>query len=353
MVLLGGCQFLPKEEVMLAPPLIAPEEITYQTILPRQGRIEDVIAGTAYFTPVKVHNYKYDVSGNTFGGYEVKTGDNVKAGDVLATLVTKDLSQSIAKMQLEVDSMRAALSLRKETNAMELAQAQKDLEVLIALSASAYEQDQQLMTIRRLEMERDYSIRIDENQLALKQMDLSELISESTASDLIAEFDGVVTYVADVNEGDVVNGYTTMVTVADPNQMQLQYNGTLASEFALGMAVEVSVAGQDYEGQVVFVPNMAPKESSETYRNIVRIEVAGLEGPVLSGQSAQFKVLLDEADDTIVVTRKVLQKVSGKDVIYTLEEGLRVENYVKVGVEGTGEVEIISGIDLSDVMIMD
>lgn len=353
MLALAACGLLPQEEVMLAPPLIVPEEITYQTVLPRKGLVEDIIAGTGYFTPVKVENYKFESAGGIFDGFSVKAGDLVKKGDLLASLRTKDLSKAIERKKLEVDSLLAALDLKKATNEMNLEKAREDLKVLQALEANQYEINKQQLVIDGLILEASYAIRMDENTYQLARMELEDLMNQSKESDLVADFDGVVTFVADMKAGDSVPSYTTMVTLADPTEMQVQYQGTMASRFAINMPVEIMTGGEAFMGKVVFIPGMAPKEQAEIYKNVVRFALDTYPASLVTGQSAQFKVQLAVAEDTIVVTRKALKKLGGKDVIYTLEDGIRVENYVKIGVEGTGEVEILSGIDLGDVMIME
>jgi macrolide-specific efflux system membrane fusion protein len=43
----------------------------------------------------------------------------------------------------------------------------------------------------------------------------------------------------------------------------------------------------------------------------------------------------------------------GKNLVYVLEDGLRIEKYVETGVESTTEIEIIKGVEPGEQVIID
>lgn len=341
---LTGCGLLPKEEEILAPPLVIPEQISYQTVLPTVGDIEETITGTAYFVPIINHNYFFDSNGGRFSNFEVKSGDEVTVGSPLAQMLTTGLDVQIEKQTLLVDTIEKTYGYMTKTAGIEMENAKALLADLIAKKASSNDISLQQIKVDRLKLDSEYQLSMKKNELEQAQIQLKELKAQLQNSVIKSEIDGVVTFVADIREGDYLDTYKTIVSVADPNVLQLEYTGQEASELKIGMDVELTYAGSVLKGKVVFVPTMAPEAQAEQYKNTVRFEVEALPDTVIAGQNATFKVVLNSAKGTIIVPRRALKKYNGKDIIYTLEDGLRVENYVEIGVQSVGEVEILQGI---------
>ena len=91
--MLSACSLFPAEEEVLAPPLIEPEEITYRTAEAKIGYIEDSIVRTAYFIPVVDKDHFFTNRSGRLKVIHVKIGDAVKAGDLIAELLTDDIEK--------------------------------------------------------------------------------------------------------------------------------------------------------------------------------------------------------------------------------------------------------------------
>ena len=88
---LGGCALFPEEEEELAPPLKAPAAVTYTTTQVERGEIVDSVTVSGTF----ISTTSYDLSFEKRSGYiseiNVKPGDTVTEGQLLARLDTDAL----------------------------------------------------------------------------------------------------------------------------------------------------------------------------------------------------------------------------------------------------------------------
>jgi flavin-binding protein dodecin len=152
--------------------------------------------------------------------------------------------------------------------------------------------------------------------------------------------------------GDYINAYSTLVRIADPTKLQLQYSGSNNSDFQVGMKVEVKIKNEVYEGEVVMTPANAPIDADESLKNVVRIEVPDLPEGVSIGQTAQFSITLDKRENVIVLPRNLVRTYMGRKYVQVLEDGLKKERDVEIGLETPTEVEIIKGLEEGESVIV-
>lgn len=353
LIMLSGCSLFPVEEALLAPPLTVPEQISYQTVLPTTGTVERAITGTSYLVPINVKNYFYEYNGGRFSEYYVKMGDRVEKGDLLASLMTETLQTQADKKALALENLEATYTYQEQIYALEYENLEKTYLELKAANATSTELELQKLKMDRFVMDSEYQMTIKKNDLAYARIEYDELSTQLEKSLLAAEFDGIVTYVENLKEGDYLDTFRTILTIADPSVLQFEYTGTQVGDIKLDMEVLVTYQDIEYLGKVVFVPSMAPTEMYEQLSQTVRFDVPGLPADAMIGHSAKFKIVLEQSENTMTIPRKALKDFNGKEIVYTLEDGLRVENYVEVGVKGAGTVEILQGIEEDDVIIIE
>ena len=109
--LTAGCFLLPQEEEILAPPLVEPPEITYRTRVVELDTIERrVVVGGAIVYPTQIALQFGERSGR-LKEVLVRLGDDVTAGQVLATLDTDTLRLDVERQRIRV--RRAELGMER------------------------------------------------------------------------------------------------------------------------------------------------------------------------------------------------------------------------------------------------
>ncbi|NLO40501.1 MAG: efflux RND transporter periplasmic adaptor subunit [Ruminiclostridium sp.] len=366
---LTGCGLFPTEEETLAPPLLEPEEVTYRTTEATIGYIEDSIKKSAYFVPVVDKDHFFTTRAGRLKTIHVKVGDRVNEGDVIAEFLTDGIERELEYQKLTVDSQIKSLSYTEQKTEIEIRAFKANLANLeekyseMNLNASVYtakdidsvkkELENQQITLEKMLLDTSNSIEMKKNELILAEMKLAQLQEDLDECKLKAEVSGIVTYLLDVNEGDMVDMYKNIVTISDPHALHLEYKGSNASDFTLGQEVSVQVEEETYTGKVVLTPSSVPYKELERYRDTVQIKLDKLPKGVELGDRAEIKLVKDFAENAVIIPKRALKTFLGKDAVYVLDEGIRLERYVEKGVQTISEVEITQGLEAGEIIIIE
>ncbi|MGJ8581677.1 MAG: efflux RND transporter periplasmic adaptor subunit, partial [Psychromonas sp.] len=214
------------------------------------------------------------------------------------------------------------------------------------------------------------------DQLKAEQIQ-DKLSIESAALDLgytiiKAPMDGVVVYNS-VEVGQTVNASQTtptLVELADLSKMTIQAQISEADVINTrpGQAVYFTILGQPnkrYEAKLRAIEpgptsmdgddsDMESSDSDAIYYNGL-FEVENPNGVLRIGMTAQVSIVLDKAEDVLLVPSQVLQKQPGRPVHYQvpvlINEALTYKT-VEVGISNKIYTEIISGLTKDDQIVV-
>lgn len=314
---ISGCYFLPKEEEVLAPPIKVPEKVVYDTVEVKKGTIVNDIKCTGDFVSVAKTDMFYKDRGGRLKKVYVKNGDDVKKGQLLAELETGEI---------ETDLKLQQITLRKAEISYDKLKTQSNV--------SNYD-----LELAKLD--------VDSNKIRYES-----LKKELDGAKLLSTMDGTVNYVTDIKQGEYINAYSTIVRIADPYNIQLQYTGDKISSFKLGSKVEVKIKDKTLTGEVAATPYDAPKDADETAKNAVRIKVEGLNGGAKLGDTAEIRLELERRENVIVLQRSLINLFNGRKFVNVLKDGVREERDVETGIQNSTEIEIIKGLDVGESVII-
>ena len=313
---LAGCFLLPREEQVLAPPLMQTPEVTYQTVQAERADIENAVVVSGSFIYPDLHTVYFEHRSGPLRNVYIGLGQDVQAGEVLAELDTNALVLNIAQQEI---------ALRK---------AQLQLDRTRALRSDSF------------------SIQIAQLDVEAAGLRLQQLQDELGKSRVVAPISGEVVYVARLEEGGFVSTYTTVAQIADPKVRLLAYNGFNRGDFRPGMAVGVTIRGETFEGEVLWTPLNAPRDVSEEMRELVLIKVFELPDTVQRGDAATVRLVLERKQNVIVVPRNLVQTYLGRRFVYVLEDGLRQERNVGVGIQTSTRTEITEGLEEGEILVV-
>ncbi|XEC93239.1 efflux RND transporter periplasmic adaptor subunit [Paenibacillus tarimensis] len=323
MLVTSGCSLLPVEEEPLKPPLVKPAEQKLDIVEVARGSIERQLRGVATFVSNQTEQLFFKESGGRIKTFHVKLGDEVEAGQLLVELETGDLETRIRLQKLSLE--RAEIEFMR-----------------VKTSGGGTSE-----------------VRLKEIDVERERIMLASLEEQRERSILVAPFDGMITYLSDLSAGDNVSAYQNLLSLSDPDQIQLLYEGSNANDLSavqVNMPVKITFKSKEYSGNVLQSPSSAPFTGNNDLdsRNARRIIVGMDELPEGSeiGNSAEILISIEKRDDIIVIPRRGLRTYLGRNYVQVQEDERRKEVDVEVGLTGPLEVEIVRGLDIGQKVIL-
>jgi macrolide-specific efflux system membrane fusion protein len=320
---LTGCSLLPAEEEALKPPLIKPAQENYRTVTVEKGTITQDINGSGTLESTQSEIAQFVGQGGRIAKMLVTSGGKVKKGDVL--------------VQLNVDGLEIQL---------------KEQELAVAKAKLSFKQakmsgDSDTIDIANLQME-------------IEVLKLERLMKTFNSKQLVAGMDGQVTFVEDLDEGDFVEAYQTLVIISDPSKLRVALRveaGTEISSVDVGFPALVKFGSQELQGKVVQTPSSAPTtlnaQLQERYSKTLFIEVPKVPADASIGAFADVKIILQQRDDILKIPRSGVRSFLGRTFVRTLEEGNKIREIdVETGVKGSTEIEITKGLEEGAIVVL-
>jgi macrolide-specific efflux system membrane fusion protein len=191
-----------------------------------------------------------------------------------------------------------------------------------------------------------------QNDLELCKLELSELKKELEKYTIVSPIDGQVAYINELDEGAFIEAYSTVIRVIDPNDIVLEYKGSASKSFKMGMEVTVGINEDVYKGKVIFTPSSVPPKDMHKYVDTIRVKVMDIPDEVKEGDFAMLQHVLEYSENAVIIPANAFNKIGEQEIAYVLENGLRIERYIETGIKTKGKVEIISGIEPGEEIII-
>lgn len=326
-VMFCSCSILPDDEQALAPPIVKAKETEYQTYKVVKKDITQSIKGVGNLISMVKKNLSFIQSGTRIKTINVEVGQKVKKGDILIVLDIGNLPDDIKKQenlikkaQIKLDDQNSLL--KKYTSLPKDYQpSQKELDDVIN------------------------KIKVSEIDLNNAKMKLSILQRRQSLSVLTAPINGIVTSMEKIKPGDTVEANKEIITITSPEGFYLYYQ-VVEKDISMikkGMKADVTYDGKKYEGQVV----KTQEDSSDELdmKGALLISINNLPSDARLGGVAELVITTESRKNAIVIPKKALRNFNNNKVVQILDGESKKQVDVKTGLETTDEVEILSGLD--------
>jgi len=302
----------------------------------------------------------------------VDAGDQVKAGQVLAILEVPELSAEVAGAQAGIQRSQEAIHRAQS----EIQRA----ESTYSAYHSAYTRLKQASASRPgliAEQELDDSLAKDreteaqvasaraalaesESQLAVAHATLDRLSAMEAYSHITAPFAGVVTK-RYADTGALIQAGTSSNTQSMPVVQLAEWSRlrlvvpvpeSAVPQIHLGSVVQVRVAAlnRTFEGRVA---RFADALDPQTRTMQTEIDVENRDGTLVDGMYAETSVILSQRKGVLTVPVQAVQREGSGAVVWKVDPKGRIEERsVKLGEEGNERVEILSGLEENDQIVI-
>jgi RND family efflux transporter MFP subunit len=302
----------------------------------------------------------------------VEVGDRVHRGQVLAVLEVPELSAQVqgadASTRRSEDAVRRAQSELEKSESARVAAHSAYARLRDASQARAglialQELDEAMARDKQAEAQTQIAraaLSEDRNQLQVAQAECQRLNALSDYSRISAPFSGMVTR-RYADTGSLIQAGTAsntqampVVRVAETSKLRLvlPVPESVVPQIHPGMVVRVRVPTltRAFEGRVA---RFASALDAETRTMRTEIDVENPDGSVVPGMYAEADLVLAQRDRVLTIPLQALAR-TGSDarVLVVGAENRLEERQVRLGLEGTSRIEVLSGLQEGDRVVI-
>ncbi|WP_107832519.1 efflux RND transporter periplasmic adaptor subunit [Campylobacter concisus] len=352
---------------------IKDEKVEFITKKAKKGSFSKKVDATGEIFATELIDVGAQVSGQIKKLY-VKLGDQVKKGDMIASIDSSTQQNSIDNKEAQLAIYKAQLESAKV--ALNIAKTQFDREnALFAKNATS---KQEFESAKNTYSANSAKIKELEAQIKQTNIELSTAKINLGYTKITAPRDGTVVSVQ-VEEGQTVNANQTtptIVNIADLShvKMKMQIAEGDITKIKVGTPVEYSILSEPTKKFQTTVSSIDPglttlsdgsygssssskssysssSSSSSAVYYYAQSIVDNKDGILRIGMTTQNELLIANVEDAIIVPSIGIKKDENGTFVYVLKDGKAVKTAVKTGIKDNLDTQIISGINEGDEII--
>jgi HlyD family secretion protein len=311
--------------------------------------------------------------------FDVRAGDAVSEGQVLAVIDSPSLKSEYAREQATLDGLKVALEretietrrqiLQNKQNAdlagtqirateRELERAKAGLDQgVVPRRDFDRAQDQRddarlvyehaLSNAKLQEESLNFELKTKRSELERQRLTVEELARRVAALTVRSPVKGMVGNLL-ANQKANVGENTPLLSVVDLTALEVEFRvaESYAADLAIDMAAEISYAGKKYPGVVT---SISPEVKQGEVTGRVRFADKPPPG-MRQNQRVNVRIVLDARDNVLKVERGAF--VDAGAVAYVVEGDRARRQPIQLGSMSVGEVEIVSGLDAGSQIIV-
>ena len=349
------------------------EEVEFITKKAKKGSFSKKVDATGEIFATELIDVGAQVSGQIKKLY-VKLGDQVKKGDMIASIDSSTQQNSIDNKEAQLAIYKAQLESAKV--ALNIAKTQFDREnALFSKNATS---KQEFESAKNTYSANSAKIKELEAQIKQTNIELSTAKINLGYTKITAPRDGTVVSVQ-VEEGQTVNANQTtptIVNIADLShvKMKMQIAEGDITKIKVGTPVEYSILSEPTKKFQTTVSSIDPglttlsdgsygssssskssysssSSSSSAVYYYAQSIVDNKDGILRIGMTTQNELLIANVEDAIIVPSIGIKKDENGTFVYLLKDGKPVKTAVKTGIKDNLDTQIISGINEGDEII--
>lgn len=367
----------------------------YQTVTIEKGVLTGTVGATGTVHPNQSAWLNW-MSNGTVGKVNNVVGDAVNAGDVLSSLSTASLPQSIIMAEADLVTAQKALDDLKQSglaaaNAQQtLVTAQKDYDealrertamnseivtktVKMTPFGPRMKKEKRWATPREIS-EADAKLAVAKAKMDDAQREWDRLKDGPDPKDIIAAearvaaaqatidlqqitapFSGTLTDVP-VKVGDVVNAGNQAFRLDDLSKLQVdvQVSEVDINRVKVGQDVTLSfdaILSKEYHGKVIEVAKVGTSDQG-VVNFTVTVEITDADELVLPQMTAAVNIVVVQLSDVTLIPNRAVRLVDGKRVVYLMVNGTPTATPIEVGASSDNYSELVSGdIKVGDTIV--
>ncbi|HEX8617633.1 MAG TPA: efflux RND transporter periplasmic adaptor subunit [Thermoanaerobaculia bacterium] len=310
-----------------------------------------------------------------------RAGSQVREGEVLATIDSKELQSALDQAHSQLLTSRAELNRQKIVARQAQLRAQQQVELLTLRVAAAkrqlervettfkeglsnkadYETAQDNVRIAAMELEQakgelglsretlGFEVATREQQVLRQQSIAGELQKRVADLTIRAPFDGMVATVA-VQDRDAIGPNQPVLTVVNLSSLELEIGlpEEYANETTIGTPAQISFLGREYPGRVTAI---SPEVVNSQLVATVAFDGEQPQG-LKQNQRLTTRLTFESKRNVLKVARGAFLEAEGGRAAYVVEGETAKRRPISVGAASIGEIEIVNGLKEGETIVV-
>ncbi|GLQ11437.1 RND transporter [Devosia yakushimensis] len=266
---------------------------------------------------------------------EVRPGDTVREGDIIAQIDTESLLIQLEQQQATAEATRAQLVLSEQ-------QLQRTEELA----------KQGLNTPSALEEARSSAAALRANLVSLENVVKSAQLALDNAT-VRAPISGIVSS-RSVEPGQTVAIGASLVTIVNIDSIEYQASASMSASTLVeaGQSASITVSGLEHRTFTGTVVRVGPVAASGTRAVQIYVSIKNADHALRGGMFATGSVTVSEKHDVIALPSQVLREDSEGSYVLVLEGQFLQRRAVEPGMKwDRGRMIELSGVNAGDVIV--
>ncbi|MBQ7358768.1 MAG: biotin/lipoyl-binding protein [Lachnospiraceae bacterium] len=345
---LTACCFKQEEDFEVE--VVASSEVIqkeYDIIHPYIGTVKEPLVINCFYSQTKETDLSFGVDGLLIERVYVSKGDHVKKGDLLAVVDLEDMETNLSQMEHEISKQQLAIKHLIEERDFELERAD-----VMFLYTYMKEEDKEDLEETKQSINESYAAKLTQLQDALYIMELKYEQAKQIVSDgkIYAPMDGIMLMVKSELEGTLTVKDERIMSMYDPTDCMFHSSTTEAIPYLDSDEIYSVVCGL---GNQMREYSVVPVRMDE-WKEEIYFALLDEEYDPFNIATGKITLYTSMAEDVMCLDKYAVHEAGGRNYVYLLNnQGIRIMQYVEVGIEGENVIEITSGLSLTDNVIIE
>ena len=176
---------------------------------------------------------------------------------------------------------------------------------------------------------------------------------ENAKNGIVAEFDGVVTGIDAVKGSNVANG-SLLLTLESSKDIVIRFS---VSKYDIenieeGQSATVKIKNKEYSGKVDRIDRMTSRDAGQTSNVGMEIKLDAPDDDIILGLEAKAVIDTVSIENVLQIPKGAVYSDTNGEYVYVLRDKKAVKVDVEVGAYNSEMIEIVSGLNESDTVII-
>lgn len=340
---INGCGLMPKEEEYPSVQVLAQADtVKYNTTKVTRNDIQIIEVVRFSYQAPEAEKYSFKFDNEKISQVYVEVGDTVQKGDVLAEVDITAQQEQVRVQQETVDDLYLQLKHVCETEELSISEAEIQDKNAEKNGIEGWKSQTDAIVS-------DYEDqkRLIQQSIVIAEKKLERAQDELQGRQVIAGMDGTVTFLYEYKEGEIVSKRKTVAIIKDMESARFEVDSQNEELLEDGKIYVAEIDNEECE--VIATVTEKEGEESDVYLNLVTPD-PDLE----TGVTGIIRMIVGESKDVLCIPINAVYETEEGYVVYCMDElGFRVKRLVKVGISDGEVIEIVSGLEENEVVIVD